>query len=293
MKLYHATYGAYLDSILEKGLIPNYKTNWDFSGRSIYLTDDPDIAQDFAETADMAPEEYLNDIVILEVDLNDLDQDKLTLDDNITQCEDEDDEDCQPYSFQYNGTIKPQLLTIFKRIKEKTKVKQFDKALVNYYANIGLSERLIPVIKKYRAEVNIDECRGQCYNEADKFVYWLQDNDWDLFLELQDMGLQRVDGLFVIDNPEKLPLEVQDLEQDEYEAFMSLYEDDVDFNDPADVSYYVWKYLEEYANEDRLSDFYAFNHAWVDIDGYIIDFTWPQFRQAIDNTGNLVDRYEY
>lgn len=289
MKLYHATYGVYLDSILKKGLIPNYKTNWDFSGRYIYLTSDPDIAQDFAETADMAPEEYLNDIVILEIDIKDLDENKLRLDDNITQ--DEDNE--EPYSFQYIDIIKPELLTVYDRIKEETKVKQFDKALVNYYVNIGLSERLAPIIKQYRSEIDIDECRGQCYNEADKFIYWLQDNDWDLFLELQDMGLQRVDGLFVIDDPEKLPLEFQDLEQDEYEEFLNLYDDDIDPSDPEDISYYIWQYLQEYADEDRLGDFYAFNHAWIDIDGYIIDFSWPQFKEAIDNTGNLEDRYEY
>ena len=290
MKLYHATYGAYLDSILEKGLIPNYKTNWDFSGRYIYLTSDPDIAQSFAETADKAPNEYLKDIVIFEVDLKDLDQDKLRVDDNITQDENEEDE---PYSFQYSGTIRPSLLTVYKRIQEETKSKPYDYALINYFSNFGLADMLNPIIIEYREAEYIDECRGQCYNEADNFVYWLQDNYQDVFLDLKDMGLQRVDGLFNIDDPEKLPLEVQDLEQDEYEEFMSLYEDDVDFNDPEDVSYYVWSYLQEYAEEDRIGDFYAFNHAWVDVDGFIIDFTWPQFRQAIDNTENLADRYEY
>jgi hypothetical protein len=112
MKLYHATYGAYLESILEQGLIPNYRTNWDFSGRYIYLTSDPEIAFYFAETAEMVPEEYLNDIVILEINLEGLDENKLRLDDNITQ--DEDDEE-EPYSFQYKGIIKPEFISIYNR----------------------------------------------------------------------------------------------------------------------------------------------------------------------------------
>ena len=290
MKLYHATYGAYLDSILEQGLIPNYKTNWDFSGRYIYLTSDPDIAFYFAETADRAPEEYLNDIVIFEIDITDLDQDKLRLDDNITQ--DENDEE-EPYSFQYKGTIRPQLLSIYKRVQNKETKKLYDKAMVNFFDNVGLADMLNPTIKEYRELENIDECRGQCYDEANKFVYWLQDNKPKLYENLLDRGLQRVDGFFIIDEPEKLPLEFQDLEQDEYEEFLNLYEDDFDPNDPKDISYYIWKYLEEYANEDRLSDFYAFDHAWVDIDGFIIDFTWTQFKNAIYDTGNLIERYEY
>ena len=40
MKLYHATYGAYLDSILKYGLIRGYKKrkNWDFENY-VYLND--------------------------------------------------------------------------------------------------------------------------------------------------------------------------------------------------------------------------------------------------------------
>lgn len=36
-----------------------------------------------------------------------------------------------------------------------------------------------------------------------------------------------------------------------------------------------------------------FDYAWVDIDGLIIDFTWAQFIEAIEDTGNLADRYQY
>jgi len=114
MKLYHATYSAYLDSILEKGLIPNYNTNWDFSERYIYLTSDPEIALYFAEAAEEVPEEYLDEIVIIEVNIEDLNVDKLRVDDNISQ-----DEEEEPYSFQYKGTIDPELITIHDIIKNK------------------------------------------------------------------------------------------------------------------------------------------------------------------------------
>ena len=109
--LYHATYRAYLDSILEKGLIRNFNSNWEFSENYIYLSSDPDVAYYFAENAEEAPEEYLNDIVILKIDISKLDINKLRVDDNITQDEDETEE---PYSFQYAGDIRPNLIEIYK-----------------------------------------------------------------------------------------------------------------------------------------------------------------------------------
>jgi thiol-disulfide isomerase/thioredoxin len=112
MKFYHGTYGVYLDSILEKGLIANYNTSWDFSERYIYLSDDPEIALTFAEVAEEVPEEYLKDIVIIEIDSKDLDIARLSIDSNIIY---DLEEKKDPYSFQYKGIIKPKAITIYSR----------------------------------------------------------------------------------------------------------------------------------------------------------------------------------
>jgi len=171
---------------------------------------------------------------------------------------------------------------------------KYDPALINYYDDTELSNILDPLIKEYRTKEDVDICRGQCYNESDKFINWLEKNHNEIFKELDELGMQRYDGLFSIDSPEKLPLEIQDLEQDEYEEFMDLYEDDVDFHNPENVSYYVWLYLQNYADDERINDFFVMNHSWIDIEGmFIIDFTWQQFKNAIINTEDLIDRYEY
>lgn len=289
MKLYHATYGAYLDSILKYGLIRGYRKNWDFSENYVYLTNDPEIAISFAETSDTVAEEFLADIVIFEIDSKDLKLAKLKVDDNITQ----DEEDNEPYSFQYREDISPQYLKVYGRVKNDQIKKAFDKAIINPYNNLGLSEILNDVIKEYRDKEYICDKRGQCYEESNNFVFWLQDNYTDLFEELKEYGLQVVYGIFEIDNPALLPLELQDLEKDEYEEFLDLYEEDIDLNDEEELSDTIWEYITENADDSRIESFYMFDHAWVDIDGLIIDFTWAQFIEAIEDTGNLADRYQY
>lgn len=135
--LYHATYGKYLNSIMKDGLIPNKNINWDFSERYVYLTTDPDIAESFAETSEMAPEKYLNDIVILKVYIKDLDINKLRLDNNITQEGEEFyDEYDEPYSFQYEGKINPQYISIHKRIKAQDNKIYSGKEIADYFRDI-------------------------------------------------------------------------------------------------------------------------------------------------------------
>jgi RNA:NAD 2'-phosphotransferase (TPT1/KptA family) len=111
--LYHATYGVFLDSIMKQGLIRGYRKNWEFSQNYIYLTNDPDIAESFAETAEEVPEEYLDDIIVLKIDKSKLNPDYLELDENITQGEDNEEDD-SIYSFQYRGNISPELIKVIK-----------------------------------------------------------------------------------------------------------------------------------------------------------------------------------
>ena len=78
--LYHATYGAFIGSILEQGLIPNYTSCWEGGcEHGVYLADKPYVAESYAETADNSdiPEEYFDDIIVLKIDTTQLDLSKL------------------------------------------------------------------------------------------------------------------------------------------------------------------------------------------------------------------------
>ena len=172
---------------------------------------------------------------------------------------------------------------------------KFDKAIINPSRDEELAILLNDIIKLYRKEVQVNIDRGQCFRESYRFVDWLASNN---FIN-KSIEADIWEGLYIIDSPEKLPLTIMDLEQHEYDEFMDLYEDTMppyDYRDGVveyELSELIWKYLLEHASEDRLSEFYAFNHAWVDIDGLIIDFTWEQFKDALDDLENLEERYEY
>lgn len=84
MKLYHATYLPRLKSILKFGLGAKSKKNWEDSKKGVvYLADDPDVAESYAEAAEFVPEDYLDQIVVLEIDSDDLDPDLLFNDENV------------------------------------------------------------------------------------------------------------------------------------------------------------------------------------------------------------------
>ena len=68
--LYHATFGAYVPSIMEHGLGAEQHKNWDFSkDGAVYLVTSPDIAVSFCEAAEETTDEiYDSGIVLFEVD---------------------------------------------------------------------------------------------------------------------------------------------------------------------------------------------------------------------------------
>ena len=109
MKLYHATYRQYLESIFSNGLNGDYGIkNWeDSKSRVIYLATEPELAIAFAESSESVPDEFLDNIVVLEVDSSELDIEKLFIDENIIFDPDED-----IYSFEYHGAIQPELIHI-------------------------------------------------------------------------------------------------------------------------------------------------------------------------------------
>ena len=82
--LYHATYGPLLKSIQAKGLGNTTQSQWtDSEPGVVYLARDPEVARSYAETADAVPEEWLDQIVVLQISQKDLDADRLGTDQNV------------------------------------------------------------------------------------------------------------------------------------------------------------------------------------------------------------------
>lgn len=99
---YHATFGEYVEIIMEEGLVPhsagNDNDNWGWGSEfddEIFLSDDIDVAASYCEAADcVADETYDSGIFIVEVD--------------IEETEVEPDPFAQtPSSFVHHGTITP------------------------------------------------------------------------------------------------------------------------------------------------------------------------------------------
>ena len=102
--LYHATYRPLLKSIKAQGLGgSDAQAKWEDSRPGVvYLARDPEVARSYAETSDMVPEEWLDDIVILSIDASRLDPRKLRQDRNV-----QDDDS----TLEYHGVIKDFTLT--------------------------------------------------------------------------------------------------------------------------------------------------------------------------------------
>ena len=123
--LYHATYRPYLDSILKKGLQSGISpANWEFSENVVYLSSDIDEAISYTETSDIVPEDYLDQIVILAIDVSQLDVSKLVIDENVlynmpldTSTEDNIRNKNIPDKeslFEYHGVIPPLAIKLAK-----------------------------------------------------------------------------------------------------------------------------------------------------------------------------------
>lgn len=100
--LYHATYKPLLRNIKKKGLGNTKRKFWQDSVPGVvYLADDPDVAQSYAESADELPnDDWYDEIIVLKINTNDLDQSKLQIDQNVRL-----DEGEQPHTYQYHGII--------------------------------------------------------------------------------------------------------------------------------------------------------------------------------------------
>ena len=95
--LYHATYSPHLSSINKYGLVGSLSSNYSDSKDVIYLANDPYTAESYAETSDTVPEDWLDEIVILEIDTRGLDEDKIFIDRNNLEND----------TFEYHGIVDP------------------------------------------------------------------------------------------------------------------------------------------------------------------------------------------
>ena len=105
--LYHATYKPRLKSIQSKGLGSGGKRNWEDSQRGVvYLALDPDVAESYAETSDMVPDEWLDQIVMLKISTAGLDPNKFGIDSNV--------QDNAGDTIEYHGVIPVSNISLYK-----------------------------------------------------------------------------------------------------------------------------------------------------------------------------------
>ena len=105
--LYHATYGPLLKSIQAKGLGNTTQSQWtDSQPGVVYLARDPEVARSYAEAAESVPEAWLDQIVVLQINLADLNPKLLHTDRNV--------QDNTGDTLEYHAVIPAKLL---RRIK--------------------------------------------------------------------------------------------------------------------------------------------------------------------------------
>lgn len=81
--LYHATYKPLIKSIMKKGLGYTKRKNWEDSVTGIvYLAFDIDQAISYAETSDLVPEQWIDNIIVLQINTNGLDKSLFSIDKN-------------------------------------------------------------------------------------------------------------------------------------------------------------------------------------------------------------------
>lgn len=109
--LYHATYRPLLAKIRKTGLGNTKRTFWDDSKPGVvYLADDPDIAESYAEENENCNEDWLDEIIIFKIPIIALDQSKLFVDKNVLIDTNNGE---IPHTYEYHGIIPFDSLNIY------------------------------------------------------------------------------------------------------------------------------------------------------------------------------------
>ena len=125
--LYHATYKALLPSIRQNGLGNSKIKMWENSKSNVvYLANNPDIAESYAEISENIPNQnWLDEIIIFQINKKYLNKNKLFVDENVLLNQNE-----EPSTFEYHGIIPFDCLQIYKQNNiEKTYLKSLN---INY-----------------------------------------------------------------------------------------------------------------------------------------------------------------
>jgi hypothetical protein len=106
--LYHATYRPLLKSIKQHGLGGDKaQAKWEDSKPGVvYLATDPNVAESYAETSDVVPDEWLDQIVILKISTNGL-ENKIQIDRNV--------QDNEGDTLEYHGIIPLSNISMYKQ----------------------------------------------------------------------------------------------------------------------------------------------------------------------------------
>ena len=103
--LYHATYRPLLKSIKAKGLGNTTQSQWtDSQPGVVYLARDPEVARSYAEAAESVPEEWLDQIVVLQIIKSKLNPKLLHQDRNV--------QDNTGDTLEYHAVIPAKLLSV-------------------------------------------------------------------------------------------------------------------------------------------------------------------------------------
>jgi hypothetical protein len=107
--LYHATYRPLLKSIKAHGLGGDRaQAKWEDSRPGVvYLALDPNVAESYAESSDVVPDDWLDKIVILKIAANKLDKSRLFVDRNV--------QDNEGDTLEYHGVIPLSNISLYKK----------------------------------------------------------------------------------------------------------------------------------------------------------------------------------
>lgn len=173
---------------------------------------------------------------------------------------------------------------------------KIDSSIINAEDNLELANYLNAVVKEFKSITDIHYAnRGYCFIHSHEFLKWIEDRYPILYSKLSNLGAKVVDGLFQIDYPIRLPLDLNDLDQKNYEKFMLENEEEyyIIEDEIYERSEMIWEWVVHNMTEEEILSFHFIEHSWVEIGNLIIDFTQQQFRHAIDSKEDLKARYSY
>ena len=114
--LYHGTSVSFKNSVFKNGIIPRFKRRWGFSRNGVYMSVDPNIAEQWGysfeiEKSGKVRKNEKDDVLILQIDTSKLNKSKLKTDPEF--------KDTPGLSFIYYGTILPEWINRYYISKNK------------------------------------------------------------------------------------------------------------------------------------------------------------------------------